>query len=196
MTQPKPTVFLDRDGTISEEAGYLNHEDRLKLIPVCAEAIKLLNKNNIQTVVVTNQAGVARGYFDEELLKKILKKMENELEKEGAHLDKIYYCPHHPNVGPEKYRKDCNCRKPKTGMIDMAKQDLPIDFAKSYMIGDRISDIYFGKMIGVKSILVLTGYGKGEYTYQREQWKTQPDFIAENILDAVKWILKDLGINI
>lgn len=195
MSDNRPTVFLDRDGTVTEEAGYINHEDRLELVPHAASAIGMLNKRGVQTVMVSNQSGVARGYFDEALLGRVFAKMEEMLAKEDAHIDKIYYCPHHPDVGPPVYRKECNCRKPKTGMIDSAMKDLPIDLGRSYMVGDRIKDVYFGKRIGAKTVLVLTGYGKGEYTYQREEWTEQPDYIANGLLHAAKWILDDLENN-
>jgi len=188
----KIAVFLDRDGTISEEVGYVNHIKRFKLLPRSSQAIKLLNKNKILAIIVTNQSGVARNYFTEDLVNEVHKKMKKLLKKDGAHLDAIYYCPHHPRVGSPEYRKDCDCRKPKIGMLKRAESDFNIDLIKSYMIGDRIKDVIFGHKVGMKSILVLTGYGLGEYEHQRKKWTEQPEYIAKDLLDAVKWIIKDL----
>lgn len=186
-------VFLDRDGTINEEVGYVNHPSRLWLLPGVASAIKRLNEREIYVIVATNQSGVARGYFDEELVKVVHQKMEELLAAEGARIDRIYYCPHHPTIGPPEYRRECECRKPRIGMIKKAVAELDIDLQKSYSIGDRIKDICFGHNAGLKSILLLTGFGRGEYEFQRHKWKETPEFIAENLMEAVEWILLGLG---
>lgn len=190
----KIAVFIDRDGTISEEVGYVNHISRFKLLKNSALAIKMLNEAKILAILATNQAGVARGYFSEDLVKKVHEKLQLDLKNEGAYLDAIYYCPHHPSVGPPEYRIDCNCRKPKPGMILKAKEEFNIDLTKSYMVGDKISDIEFGKKLGLTSVMVLTGYGLGEYEHQRNEWKVMPDFVANDLLDAVKWILNDINV--
>ncbi|MEZ7893315.1 MAG: HAD family hydrolase [Candidatus Wallbacteria bacterium] len=187
----KTAVFIDRDGTMSEEVGYVNHISRFKLLPNTARAIKLLNDSEILAVVATNQAGVARGYFEENMIIKVHDYMRSELLKAGAKLDAIYYCPHHPSVGKPPYKSDCNCRKPKPGMILQAEKELGIDLTKSYMVGDKISDVEFGKKMGLKSVMVLTGYGIGEYEHQRQDWKVQPDFLANDLLEAVEWIIND-----
>jgi len=184
-------VFIDRDGTISEEIGYVNHPERFRLLPKSGEAIKLINEMGLKAVVVTNQAGVARGYFPEWMIQKVHDKMEELLEKEGAKLDAIYYCPHHPRAGEPPYMADCECRKPRTGMIDSAVEDLNIDVKKSYMIGDKITDVEFGQRVGAKGIFVKTGYGRGELELYGETWTTDPDFIAEDLLDAVNWIRQE-----
>ena len=186
-------VFLDRDGTINEEVGYVNHLDRFRLLPRAGEAIRLLNQNEIKVIVVTNQSGVARGYFPESLVHLIHLRMEDHLRKEGAHLDGIYYCPHHPDAGEPPYRQKCRCRKPKTGLIEEAVKDLGIDCSKSYMIGDRGADVEFGRRIGARAILVLTGYGKGEWEYFGDQWKSKPDYVAQDLFEAVQWILNEEG---
>jgi D-glycero-D-manno-heptose 1,7-bisphosphate phosphatase len=185
-------VFLDRDGTLNVEAGYLNHVDRLELIECAAEAVALLKIHGLKTVVVTNQAGVARGYFPEELLPKLHAKLQRLLKEQGAELDAIYYCPHHPDVGEAPYRQDCECRKPKLGMIRRAEKELSVDAHRSYMVGDKISDVVFGKKAGCKSVLLLTGYGKGELEYHRDKLDGEPDHIAKDILDAARWIVQDL----
>ncbi len=189
MASSNRAVFIDRDGTINEEMGYVNHLDRFTLLPRTAKAIRLINANDLKVVVVTNQSGVARGMFPESLVGEVHRRMEDLLKADGAHIDGIYYCPHHPDFGPPEYRKRCNCRKPATGMIERACNDLGIDPTQSYMIGDRIDDVEFGHKIGAKGILVLTGYGKGELTYRNGQWSEKPDFVAQDLYDAVRWII-------
>ena len=185
-------VFLDRDGTLNEESGYLNHVDRLKLIDGAAEAVALLSRHGLKTIVVTNQSGVARGYFPETLLPRLHDKLQELLIERGARLDAIYYCPHHPDVGEPPYRRDCECRKPKLGMIRRAEKEFSVDARKSYMVGDKISDVEFGRRAGCKTVLLLTGYGKGELEHNREQLNGDPDHVAADILDAAKWIVSDL----
>jgi D-glycero-D-manno-heptose 1,7-bisphosphate phosphatase len=185
-----PAVFLDRDGTINEEVGYVNHPERFVLLPRVGQAIRLLNERGLKVVVITNQSGVARGYFPESLVHLVHQKMQNLLRLEGAHLDGIYYCPHHPDVGSPPYRQMCRCRKPATGLVEEAVRDLDIDCSKSYAIGDRGLDIEFAHQIRAKGILVLTGYGKGEWEYFREQWKVKPDHVAQDLYEAVQWILR------
>lgn len=182
-------IFIDRDGTISEEVGYVNHVSRYRVFPFSAAAIKLINQSPLKAIVITNQAGVARGYFKEELIGRVHAKLENELASGGARLDAIYYCPHHPTVGEPPYRQECNCRKPKTGLLEQAAADFDIDLNKSYMIGDRYSDVKLAHRVGARGVLVLTGYGRGEFEYQREDWSREPDFVAEDLLGAVRWIL-------
>ncbi|MFH0925379.1 MAG: D-glycero-beta-D-manno-heptose 1,7-bisphosphate 7-phosphatase [bacterium] len=182
-------IFLDRDGTINEDMGYLNHIDRFILLPRSIEAIKLINKSGFKAVVVTNQAGLGMGYFSETLLEEIHIKLKNLLEKSGAYLDGIYHCPHHPNALVEKYKANCECRKPRSGMLLKASRDIGIDLQESFMIGDKIVDVELAHGVGAKGIMVKTGYGKGEYEYSRHKWKNQPDYIADDLYEAVKWIL-------
>jgi D-glycero-D-manno-heptose 1,7-bisphosphate phosphatase len=182
-------VFLDRDGTINEEVGYVNHIERFFLLPRVGQAIRLLNQHGWKAIVVTNQSGVARGYFPESLIHRIHQKMEKLLESEEAHLDGVYYCPHHPDIGVPPYRQKCRCRKPGTGMIEAATKELALDLSRSYMVGDRGVDIEFAHQIGAKAILVLTGYGKGEWEYSGTQWKVKPDHVAPDLFEAVQWIL-------
>jgi D-glycero-D-manno-heptose 1,7-bisphosphate phosphatase len=189
MASSNRAVFIDRDGTINEEMGYVNHLDRFTLLPRTTKAIRLINANGLKAVIVTNQSGVARGMFPESLVGEVHRRMEDLLKADGAHIDGIYYCPHHPDFGPPEYRKRCNCRKPAIGMIERACNDLGIDPTRSYMIGDRIVDVEFGHKIGAKGILVLTGYGKGELTYRNGQWGEKPDFVAQDLYDAVRWII-------
>ncbi|HEY8226468.1 MAG TPA: HAD family hydrolase [Pyrinomonadaceae bacterium] len=185
----RPAVFIDRDGTISEEVGYVNHPSRFQLYPYSIEAIKLLNRNNWLAIVVTNQAGVARGYFSEEVVKQIHNELNQKMSDSSARVDAIYYCAHHPTVGEPPYRLDCDCRKPKAGLIDRAAKDFAIDLGSSWMIGDRYSDIELARNARLHSAFVLSGYGRGEWEYQRSNWRYQPDLISENLLEAVKAIL-------
>jgi len=184
-------VFLDRDGTISEEVGYVNHVSRLQLYPWSAEAIRKLNGAGWPVIMVTNQSGVARGYFSEELVREVHQKMTGELAAHGAKLDGIYYCPHHPTGQLQAYRIDCRCRKPLTGMLEEAAKRFHIDLRSSYVVGDGYRDMQLGFNAGARTILVLTGYGRGEYEHQRHRWPRQPDWIAENLLEAVDIILRE-----
>ncbi len=189
---PRPCVFLDRDGTVSKEAGYINHPDRIDLIPGSAQAIRKLNEKNILAIVVTNQAGVAKGYITEQILAKIHARLKQLLTDRNARLDSIYYSPHHKEAKLARYRVDNGLRKPGIGMIQKARADFPIDLSRSYVVGDKISDVEMARRAGIKGILTLTGYGLGEYTYQRKTWPCQPDFIARDLREAVEWILNDL----
>lgn len=184
-------VFIDRDGTLSEEVGYINHPSRFRLFPYAAEAIKQLNENGWLAIVTTNQAGVARGYFSEEMITTIHEAMTKDLLSAGATLDAIYYCAHHPSVGEPPYRFDCDCRKPKPGLISRAAHDFEIDLDQSWMVGDRYSDVELARNAGVKSAFVLSGYGRGEWEHQRETWMHQPDLIAEDLLEAVRRIVAE-----
>jgi D-glycero-D-manno-heptose 1,7-bisphosphate phosphatase len=182
-------VFIDRDGTISEEVGYINHPSRFSLFPFAASAIKHLNENGWLAIVITNQAGVARGYFSEEMIQTVHEQMARELEGAGARLDAVYYCAHHPSVGESPYRLDCDCRKPKPGLISRAAEEFEINLHESWMVGDRYSDIELAGNAGVKSAFVMSGYGRGEWEHQRQDWTRQPDLVAENLLEAVEVIV-------
>ncbi|MEW6660581.1 MAG: HAD family hydrolase [Thermodesulfobacteriota bacterium] len=178
-------VFLDRDGSINEEMGYINHPSRFVLLPRTAAAIKRLNNLGVKVVVVTNQSGAARGYFPASLVEEVHARLRDLLAEEGARLDGIYSCLHGPQDG-------CTCRKPQPGLILQAAQELDLDLSRSYVVGDRYKDIQTGAQAGVKGILVLTGYGRGEYEHFGRTWEAQPAFIAGDLLDAAEWIIKDL----
>jgi D-glycero-D-manno-heptose 1,7-bisphosphate phosphatase len=182
-------VFMDRDGTISEEVGYVNHVSRYRVFPFAAEAVRALNDAGRLAVLVTNQAGVARGYFREELIGEVHGVLASELELGGARLDAVYYCPHHPTVGEPPYRFDCDCRKPRPGLLLRAARELDLDLSRCWMVGDRYSDTELARNAGAHSALVLTGYGRGELEHQSKTWPHRPDLVAENLLEAVKKIL-------
>jgi D-glycero-D-manno-heptose 1,7-bisphosphate phosphatase len=187
--QKRRAFFLDRDGTVAEEVGYMNHRSRFRLYPWSAEAIRRINAAGFAAVVVTNQAGVARGYFPEELIVEINALMKQELARAGAHLDGVYYCAHHPDVGIPPYRQECNCRKPKAGMLERAARELNLELEGSVVVGDRYLEVEMAHRIGQRGALVLTGYGRGELTYLSQSWPRPPDWIAENLLEAVEKIL-------
>ena len=175
-------VFLDRDGTINIDTDYVKNENELILYPFSAKAIKILNEEGFLVIIVTNQSGISRGYFDEEDLLKIHQRLEKEIhENGGAKIDKIYYCPSHPN-------EKSNRRKPNPGMIEEAQKDFNLDLKNSYIIGDKLSDIELGINTGVKPILVLTGKGEEEYKNLKRKKYFSNVLIKENLLEAVKWI--------
>jgi len=184
-------VFIDRDGTIAEEVGYINHVSRFRLFPYAASAIRHLNESDWLAIVITNQAGVARGYFSEDTVELVHAAMRKELESAGARLDAIYYCAHHPSVGEPPYRLDCDCRKPKPGLISRAAKDFDLDLETSWMVGDRYSDVELARNAGVRSVFVMSGYGRGEWEHQRPNWTEQPDWVAENLLEAVDHIVSN-----
>ena len=189
MSGGRRAVFIDRDGTISEEVGYVNHVSRYRVFPFAAEAIRALNESGWLAVLVTNQAGVARGYFAEEMIGRVHGVLAEELGRGGARLDAVYYCPHHPSVGEPPYRFDCDCRKPRPGLIRRAAEELGIDLEHSWMVGDRHSDTELARNAGVRAAFVLTGYGRGEHEHQGHAWNHRPDLVAENLLEAVKKII-------
>jgi len=189
----RPAVFLDRDGTINEQMGYINHISRFRLLPDTARAIRLLNDHALPVVVVSNQSGLARGYFPPELLTEVHEEMKRLLAEHGAFVDGIYICPHHPEADEEKYRLDCSCRKPKTGLLERAAAEMGLDLQRSFLIGDRWSDLQCGVNAGCIPILVLTGYGRGEYRYIRPKKEIRPAFVGENLLQAVEWIIAELA---
>jgi D-glycero-D-manno-heptose 1,7-bisphosphate phosphatase len=190
---PRAAAFIDRDGTLTEEVGYVNHPRRLRLLPRTAEAIRRLNAADVAAVVVTNQAGVARGYFSEDVLRAVNTELVTQLKQAGAHLDGIYVCPHHPTEGPPPFRADCECRKPKPGLVLRAASELGLDLAASAVVGDRPSDMVVARRVGARGILVLTGYGLGEWEYRRADFPVQPDHVAGDLLDAVEWMLSRRG---
>jgi D-glycero-D-manno-heptose 1,7-bisphosphate phosphatase len=177
-------VFLDRDGTICEEMGYINHVDRLRIFPYAAAAIRQLNEAEIPVVVITNQSGIARDIFPESLVHQVHKKMISQLAAGGAWIDAIYFCPH-------KTEDACECRKPNPGLLELAAREHGLDLANSWVVGDRYADLEMAHAVGARSILVMTGYGRGEYELHREKWPRQPDVLAENLTDAVIRVLKD-----
>lgn len=186
-----PVVFIDRDGTINEEAGYINHIDSFRMFDFVPHAIRLLNKHNILTIVITNQGGIARGYFSEELVYSIHKKMMGDLSKMGAKIDAVYYCPHYPGANHPLYGIDCDCRKPKTGLIKRALADFDIDKRRMFVIGDKLVDMELAHNVGAYKILVRTGYGKGE-ELKIDKLPFKVDAVTDDLLGAVLMILENI----
>ena len=192
MNPERAAVFLDRDGVINEQMGYVNHVSRFVLLPGVAAAIGKLNRAGVLVLVATSQSGLARGYFPASLLHEVHELMRQQLAGLGAHLDGIYVCPHHPEAKEALYRQDCDCRKPKPGLVLRAAGELGLDLLKSYMVGDRWTDIRCGAAAGLKTVLVRTGYGRGEELYIGPQETVQPDAVQEDLTAAVDWILHDM----
>lgn len=180
----RPAVFMDRDGTINEQMGYINHISRFVMLPGAAEAIRLLNENGILAIIVSNQSGVGRGYFPIEFVDEVHSHMARLLEKQGVKIDGIFLCPHHPDDG-------CDCRKPKTGLIRQAGEAFHIDLENSFVVGDRCSDLEFASRANLKGILVTTGYGLGEIEFILPKSPFKPLHIANDLLDAVRWIINN-----
>ncbi len=187
-------VFIDRDGTLSREVGYVNHLSRFELLPRSAEAVRTLNGLGVRAVVVSNQAGVARGYFPESLVEAVHRKMQGLLAQGGARLDGVYYCPHHPDGSDPSYRQRCSCRKPGPGMLHRASRELGIDLSRSYVVGDKMTDIEMARRAGARGVLVLTGYGLGELEMRGHLWTDGPEAVADDLLEAVLWIKADLTV--
>jgi histidinol-phosphate phosphatase family protein len=169
-------VFLDRDGTIARDVHYCRRVEDFELLPGVPEAMKLLNASGFKVVVITNQSGIARGYFTEETLERIHRKMEAELAEHGAHVDAIYYCPHHPD-------DNCDCRKPRPKMVLQAAQDINIDLSQSFVIGDLKMDIELGKAVGAKTILV------GD-SLSSKAAEVKPDARFSDLWEAARAILR------
>jgi D-glycero-D-manno-heptose 1,7-bisphosphate phosphatase len=186
---PNSCIFIDRDGTINEDIGYVSTPEQLSVYPWTAQAIRLINEAGVRVVVVTNQSGIARGFYTEDVLRAIHQRLIEELARQGARLDAVYYCPHHPRIGNPSYRRECDCRKPKPGMLQRAAREHGINLSRSWVIGDKSSDVNLAAAAGAHSALVLTGYGL-ETSRNRESWPCEPDLVAENLLDAVNQIIE------
>lgn len=177
----KAVVLLDRDGTINIDYGYLSDPSGVVLIDGAAEAVKRLNDRGIKAVVVSNQSGVGRGYFTDEDVSAVNKRLSDLLGERGARMDGIYYCPHRPD-------EECGCRKPKAGLFMKAAREQGIDAVPVYVVGDKASDVGLARNIGARSVLVLTGCGPEEL----KKLFAPPDFVASGISEAVDWIINDI----
>lgn len=184
-------VFLDRDGTINQEVTYLYRPEDLVILPGVPQALKLFRENGFRLAVVTNQAGIARGYYTVEQMHVLHGYLNEQLKRDGAWIDHFYYCPHHPLHGIGEYRKACRCRKPDTGMFEMAEKEYAIDKGRSWMIGDKRIDVEAGHNYGIRAVLVGTGYGEEERETCRQRGE-EPfyDFYAETLMDAAKFIIR------
>lgn len=181
----KGAAFLDRDGTIIQQVELMHRAGQLRLLPGAAEAIRLLNQAGIVTVIVTNQPVVARGICTEHEVELINEELKRRLQKKGARIDAIYYCPHHPDATLAQYRVNCSCRKPEAGLILRAAQEQDLDLGRSVMIGDTTQDIMAGSRAGTRTILVKTGHGG----HDPWQYDCVPDWTVTNLLAAARaWL--------
>lgn len=185
----RPAIFMDRDGTLSHEIGYVNHASRFQLFPWAVDAVRLVNRAGWAAVLVTNQAGVARGYFPESVIHEVHARVQAALAAGDARLDGLYVCMHHPSAGEPPYRQDCECRKPRPGMLLQAQRELDLDLARSWVVGDRHGDLQVAWNAGARGALVKSGYGLGEWVHHAPRWPRQPDLVAEHLLEAVERIL-------
>ncbi len=174
--EKKPAIFLDRDGVLSEEVGYVRSIEKLHIFPYVGECIAKIKNKGYYSIVITNQSGIARGLLSEDALKNM-----NQYLIERTGVDAVYYCPHHPQGNIDIYRKVCRCRKPETGLLEQACEDFNIDMSKSYMVGDRACDVLTGQKAGLKTILLESGYG----TSRLEQ-DVVPDYILEDMRKVVE----------
>ena len=184
-------LFLDRDGTINEEVDFLSSPNELRLIPCSAAAIHEANQLGLKVFITTNQSGIARGMLTEHDLTEVHNKLLSLLRNEQAHIDAVYFCPHHPDFGNPPYRRECDCRKPNIGMLEQAAKEFDIDLHKSFVVGDRLIDIQTGNNAGAVSILVLTGYGKEEQKLLQQN-HVRVDHTANDLHDAVQYIKRAL----
>lgn len=176
-------VFLDRDGVINEDPGWIRRPEDLQLFPFAGPAIRRLNAHGWLAIVVSNQSAVARKLCTLEDVEQVNRKLQNQLTRDEARVDAFYFCPHHPDFGS---MRDCDCRKPKTGMIDRAVEDLEIDRDRSFLVGDKTSDLLAGKRAGLKTILVRTGEGGRDRAHD-----AVPDVTMADLAEAVEWILAE-----
>jgi D-glycero-D-manno-heptose 1,7-bisphosphate phosphatase len=182
---PRPAIFLDRDGVLIEESHYLGSRDRVRLVPGAAEAVAALNRAGWPVVVVTNQSGVGRGLFSYESVGEVHAHIAAQLATFGAAVAAFYFCPHHPEAEVAAYRAECDCRKPRPGMLLAAIDDLGLDPVGSWMIGDRVSDLEAGAAVGARTILVRTGYGCRVDTAALDRTGFNLELVAADLADAV-----------
>ena len=184
----RPAVFLDRDGTILEEAGYLDRLERLVFFPYAVDAVRLLGRAGFAVVVFTNQSGVGRGMYTEEFVREAHEVVAAQMGEGGARVDGFYYCPHHPLAEVEAYRRTCDCRKPGSGMLRQAARDLDLDLTRSWTVGDKWTDVEAGSAAGARGILVRTGYGRSSELAPRAG--VVPAAVVDNVAAAAAWILR------
>ena len=184
----RPAVFLDRDGTLIEERGYIDRLDMLTPFPWTADAVRLINQAGYAAVVITNQAAIGRGIIDESFLSQVHGSLDARLALGDARIDRYYYCPHHPDAALEQFRQVCRCRKPGPGMIEQACREMGLDPKRSVMVGDRWLDVRAGQAAGTRSVLLRTGHGAHEVDSPPDD--VQADAILNNLMEAVGWILR------
>jgi D-glycero-D-manno-heptose 1,7-bisphosphate phosphatase len=184
----QPAVFLDRDGTLIKDIGYLRLPSEVSFYPWSIDAVRALNHAGLSVVVTTNQSGVGRGIFTEPMIEDVHRHISSQIEAGGGHIDAYYYCPHHPDAELPDYRMRCDCRKPACGMITRASADLGLDPAKSFGVGDKWIDVGAARAAGARSILVRTGYGAAQEG--KPPLDLTADAVVDNLVEAVSWILR------
>jgi len=189
----QPAVFLDRDGTMIHDPGYLGRLEGLQWYPYSIDAVRLLNRAGFLVFVTTNQGGVGLGLFEESFVHAVHQAMTARLEQAGARVDGWFYCLHHPRAVIESLRIACDCRKPGPGMIRQAQERFDIDLARSFAVGDKQSDVGLGRAVGARSVLVRTGHGEAELAAMAAQPGNAPSFVAADLMAAVAWILRASG---
>jgi D-glycero-D-manno-heptose 1,7-bisphosphate phosphatase len=185
----RAAVFLDRDGTIIQERGYLERLEHLEIFPWTGDALRLLKRAGFATVVITNQSAIARGLIDEPFLNHLHQSIDTRLASSGGAIDRYYYCPHFPGAKVERYRRVCDCRKPAPGMIERACRDMNLDPARSVMVGDRWLDVACGRAAGTRTVLIRSGHGSSEADIAPPEG-VRADAILNNLMEAVGWILR------
>ena len=186
----KRAVFLDRDGVLIEEVSFLASMHHLALFPWTTDAIRALNRAGLPVVVVTNQSGIARGFFTAAFVDEVHREISARLGAGGARIDAYYYCPHHPDGRVAEYARTCDCRKPGRGLVDRAAHDLDLDPARSFVVGDKWSDIELARAAGARGVLVGTGHGAAEAS--RRDAGVAADAVVDNLAAAASWILTSL----
>ncbi len=185
----RPAVFLDRDGTLIEERGYLDRLSLLHVFPWTADALRLLKRAGFVTVVITNQSGIGRGIIEESFLHVVHRELDARLARGGAAIDRYYYCPHHADATLDRYRMVCQCRKPGAGMIEQACLEMDLDPRRSVMVGDRWGDVACGHAAGARSVLLLSGHGTRDDA--TPPGGAPADAILDNLMEAAGWILRN-----
>ena len=185
----RPAIFLDRDGTIIAERGYLERLEHLEIFPWTGDALRLLKRAGFATVVITNQSAIARGLIDEAFLNQLHQTIDTRLGSSGGGIDRYYYCPHFPDAKVERYRQVCDCRKPAPGMIQQACREMDLDPARSVVVGDRWLDVECGRAAGTRALLVRSGHGSSEADIAPPEG-VRADAILNNLMEAVGWILR------
>ena len=185
----QPAVFLDRDGTLIHDVGYLSRLDQVTLYPFTIEALRLLAREGFRLVIVTNQAGVARGFFAEAFVHETHRYLSERFAAGGVRVDGVYYCPHLPDAAVEAYRQDCACRKPKPGLVQQAARDLDLALDRSFTVGDKWADVKMARAVRARGVLVRTGYGAAEEA--RPHGDLRAAAVADNLMDAAAWIIRE-----
>jgi D-glycero-D-manno-heptose 1,7-bisphosphate phosphatase len=188
----QPVVFLDRDGTLIEEVNYLLYEEQVKIFSNTIQALRLLREAGFLLIVVSNQSGVARGFLSEDRVEQLNQMVFSQMRLMGEVPDDFYFCPHYPDAKIEIYRKECDCRKPKPGMIEKARLKFDLNLDQCYSIGDKLADGGLAQNYGGKGVLVLTGHGKDEKEKIGRDSEIIPDKISPDILEAAKWVVNDM----